>query len=441
MRRIFTLAMKDLRLLVRDRASLFFTVAFPLLFGIFFGTIFSGGAGDTAGIPVAVVDLDHSKRSEALLASLKAAKELDITTEAGNPPVALTPDRAADLVRLGRRTAFIIIPEGYGDDDRGMFFGAGAELELGIDPSRQAEAGMLEGVLTRYAFEQFAGVMRDPTATRAELTRARTAMNKASGIDPLRRGLMETMFAGVDGLMADMQKRQADPAGSGGGATPSEDPGFSPVRIKRADVARQRSGPRNSYNISFAQAIMWGVAGCAAAFGLSLVIERSKGTLVRLRTAPLSWAGVLAGKALACFIATATVAVGLLVIARVVFNVVPDSPALLALAIISLCACFVGLMMLLAVLGRSESSAGSIGWAVILVFMMIGGATVPLFFMPKWLQTLSYASPVRWGILALEGAMWRGYSLTEMLLPCGVLIAVGAVSMIVGVRLFKWAEA
>lgn len=441
MRRIFTLALKDLRLLVRDRASLFFTVAFPLIFGIFFGTIFSGGAGDSGGIAVAVVDLDQSERSTALLASLKGAKELEVTTETGDPPAAITPERAADLVRLGRRTAFIIIPKGYGSDDRGMFFGTGAELELGIDPSRQAEAGMLEGVLTRYAFEQFAGVMRDPTATRAEVARARAAMKKTTDIDPLRRTLMEAMFAGVDGLMTDMQERKADPAASGGGSDQADDAGFSPVRIKRADVARQRSGPRNSYTISFAQAIMWGVAGCAAAFGLSLVIERSKGTLVRLRTAPLSWAGVLAGKALACFIATVAVAVGLLVIARLVFNVVPDSPGLLALAIFSLCSCFVGVMMLLAVIGRSESSAGSIGWAVILVFMMIGGATVPLFFMPRWLQMLSYASPVRWGILALEGALWRGYSFSEMMLPCGVLLGVGALGMIVGVRLFRWAEA
>lgn len=434
------LALKDLRLLVRDRASLFFTIFFPLIFGIFFGTIFSPGSSDTGGIRVALVDLDKSTRSAALVAALQGAEELDVATEAGNPPAELTPETAANLVRLGRRAAFIVIPKGFGSEDTSLFFRPADDataIELGIDPSRAAEAGMLEGVLTRYAFEQFADVMRDPKATRAEVNRARDAMKRVTDIDPIRRGLMETMFTGVDGLMADMQRReQANPAGE----PAADNAGFNPVQIKRSDIARQRAGPRNAYAISFAQAIMWGVAGCAAAFGISLVVERSKGTLVRLRTAPLSWSGVLGGKALACFIATASVSVGMLLVARLGFGVNPDSIVLLALAVACVCACFVGLMMLLAVLGRSEGSAGSIGWAVILVFMMIGGATVPLFFMPKWLQNLSVVSPVRWGILALEGAMWRGYSLTEMLLPCGVLLAVGAVSMIVGVRLFRWTD-
>ena len=48
------------------------------------------------------------------------------------------------------------------------------------------------------------------------------------------------------------------------------------------------------------------------------------------------------------------------------------------------------------------------------------------------MTTLSQASPVKWSILALEGAIWRNYSPIEMLLPCGVLIAVGIVCLAVG---------
>ena len=39
---VITLAMKDLRLLAREKAALFFTLGFPIIFAVFLGTIFAG---------------------------------------------------------------------------------------------------------------------------------------------------------------------------------------------------------------------------------------------------------------------------------------------------------------------------------------------------------------------------------------------------------------
>ena len=66
--------------------------------------------------------------------------------------------------------------------------------------------------------------------------------------------------------------------GEGGGLG-----GWRPLEIETAKVTRERKGPTNSYAISFPQGIIWGVIGCAAGFGISLVTERTRGTLVRLR--------------------------------------------------------------------------------------------------------------------------------------------------------------
>ena len=46
MRAVWTLAIKDLRLLVRDRVSLFWVLAFPLLLALFFGSMFGGDEGE-----------------------------------------------------------------------------------------------------------------------------------------------------------------------------------------------------------------------------------------------------------------------------------------------------------------------------------------------------------------------------------------------------------
>ena len=60
--------------------------------------------------------------------------------------------------------------------------------------------------------------------------------------------------------------------------------------------------------------------------------------------------------------------------------------------------------------------------------------------MPSWMQALSHVSPVKWAILAMEGAVWRGFSFNEMLLPCGILVGVGLLCFAIGVRAFGWTQ-
>jgi ABC-2 type transport system permease protein len=67
-----------------------------------------------------------------------------------------------------------------------------------------------------------------------------------------------------------------------------------------------------------------------------------------------------------------------------------------------------------------------------MLMAMFGGGMIPLLFMPAFMRTLSDASPVKWSVLAMEGAIWRGFTLSEMLLPCGILLAVGAVCLAIG---------
>jgi len=44
---------------------------------------------------------------------------------------------------------------------------------------------------------------------------------------------------------------------------------------------------------------------------------------------------------------------------------------------------------------------------------------------------------VKWAALAVEGAMWRGFSLADMALPCGILLAVGGAGFLLGIRNLK----
>ena len=57
------------------------------------------------------------------------------------------------------------------------------------------------------------------------------------------------------------------------------------------------------------------------------------------------------------------------------------------------------------------------------------------------MQRISHLSPVKWGILALEGAIWRGFTLGEMFIPCAILLSVGVICFGAGVAILSRSEA
>lgn len=429
---ILSMAAKDLRLLARDRLGLFFTLVFPLVYAIFFGSIFSGMGGDDSGgmseVDVLVVDEDDTEESRAFFAALDETASMRIIG-------AESRSAAEEAVRTGSKPAFLVAPPGFGADLASMFSGAPAKLEMGVDPSRKAERMMLEGLILQAAFTQMGERFTDPDAMRASMAQSRASLDNSEIPEATRAGLA-TLFDSVVGL-SDTLAAQADPDGQ---TDPAVAEGvmqaMTPVQIVEAPVHRaRRAGPQNAFEISFPQAISWAVIGAAAGFGISFVTERQKGTLVRLSVAPLSAAAVLFGKALACFVTVVVVTTLLLTVGVAAFDVRPDSYALLALVVLCIGVCFVGLMMLLATLAKTEAAAGGIGWAVMMVFAMLGGGMVPVFFMPRWMQTVGSVSPVKWAIVGLEGALWRGFDLRQMAAPLGALAVVGVAGFIVATGL------
>ena len=418
MNAIMALATKDLRLLIRDKAGFFFTFFFPLLYAVFFGAIFSGPGTSATGMKIVVVDEDDTEGSKKFIRELDDSPELDVEVA----------DRraATDRVRRGQRVGYVVLPQGFGKARGRVFGGEQVKIETGVDPARKAEAGMLQGILTKYMYQGIQDAFANPDKMHAQINESLAEVQNAQDMDPAAKATLQWFLPMIDRFMRELPTGQ------------SANRGWQTFDLESKDVVVQRGGPKNSYEISFPQGIIWGVMGCAAGFGISLVDERTKGTLVRLRIAPIGRMHILAGKALACLLTTIAAPVALLLLAVVAFGVRPDSWPLLGVAVVSVALCFVGIMMLLSVLGKTERSAAGIGWAVLIVMAMIGGGMIPLFVMPAWMQTMSHASPVKWSILAMEGAIWRNFSLAELALPCGILLAVGVVCFAIGTHAFRW---
>src|SRR5436190_19316745 len=114
MTQVIALALKDLRLLLRNRGRIFFTFIWPIIVTVLFGLAFGGsGNGEQGKVKVGIVDEDNSDGSRGF------AKKLDDSFE-------LTPMNRADAenaVRRGQSTGFIVLTPGFGAASETMFYG------------------------------------------------------------------------------------------------------------------------------------------------------------------------------------------------------------------------------------------------------------------------------------------------------------------------------
>jgi ABC-2 type transport system permease protein len=417
-RALAILAGKDLRILWRDKFAMFWIIVFPVLFASFFGAVTGGAHGGIRALRVALVDEDHTADSRAFTARLASSESLSLQP--------MTRAAAQEAVRKGERAAMIVLPQGFSDSFEFKRDGEGS-FELGADPSRRAEAGFLQGVLMQAWYQTMMDRWQDPARLRSMIGDARASFATASDISPEQRLLWMAFFGATDQFLAGVDPQLFRQGHSG----------FARNPIRTIEIAREQTGPRSAYEVMFPGAIMWAVMGCVAGFAISLVKERVQGTLLRLRAAPLSRTQILGGKALACFTASLVSVTLLVALGRVVYGIRVESPLLLALTAACVALGFVGIMMLLSTLGKTEEAVAGSAWATLLILAMIGGAMVPRFVMPLWLQHISVISPIMWGIYAMEGATWRQFSVGELLAPCGVLLAIGAVCFAAGVTLLS----
>jgi ABC-2 type transport system permease protein len=128
MQALVALTIANIKSYTRDRAALFWTLAFPLIFIFMFGFIFQGGG--TPGTDLGWVDEDGSTASASLRAAFDAQTGTDLVVA----------DRAAALasMREGKIDGVIVVPAGYGDAIAAGAAGSGGTTNIIVytDPSR-----------------------------------------------------------------------------------------------------------------------------------------------------------------------------------------------------------------------------------------------------------------------------------------------------------------
>lgn len=415
MRILFHIAMKDLLLRWRDRLGFFWwMLGFPLLISVLIGSIFAGTL-ESPSQGIRIVLVDEAKTPES-------ATFAEILRESGS--VRATPadlPAARDAVRRGKATGLIILKQDFRISPA-VFSNRRIPVAVAVDPLRKAESAYLQAAINQAAIEMLRRQWFDP-AKRATFINAILADTHREGeITPLERKAIETTLAGL-GRFFDA------PASRPARTSPLD--ALSNVEVIPVDVNRIR--PKSSFEICFPIGILWGLLALAAEFAMAIVREREAGTLLRLRIAPIARWQILTGTGLASFFASVGVMLVLLSFGHLAFGVRLQNTGALAVAILCIGLCFVGITMFLSVLGTTEAAVGGLAWAFLLIMSMVGGGMVPQMFLPPWMDVAGTVSPVKWAIAALEGGIWRDFTLGEMLRPCGILLLEGMLFGTVGV--------
>jgi ABC-2 type transport system permease protein len=418
MSKALIIAFKDLKVLVSNKGNVFWVFGFPVLMALLFGAIYSSAGSGPSGIKIAVVDQDKSEFSSLYTSKLESYEALEITH--------LNQDEAIEQVRKGKIAVAVILKEGFGDGFEALFNSDKPRLEIAADPSRNMESGYLQGLLAKAQFEALGDQSVDKEWMREQIKLWRDDVENDSKLSAKQAKLYLNFISSFDTLLKDANEGTFSASFKG-----------DLLNFGKRDINRELEGPITSFQTTFSQAMLWGMFTCTVTFAISIVKERTSGTLDRLRIGPLAHVHILGGKGLACFITAVFVICVLYIIAEAIFKTPIGNLSLFILAAFCTVLCFVGLMMFISTWGRTEQSVGAAAWATIVIMAMLGGVTFPLAFMPSWLRLFSHVFPAKWSMLALEGAIWRNFTPLEMLSPCLVLLAIGIVSFLLGVIMLR----
>ncbi|WP_426194309.1 ABC transporter permease [Massilia sp. DWR3-1-1] len=385
------LVRKDLILFLSDRRALLINLVLPIAIAAFFGSLFGGqGQTRTGTIDVALVQQDSGDIGRRVGAALKADPNLHVTE------MSVAAARAA--VGKGEQKAAIVIPPGFGEAAGAALFNAAPKprIEVLYDPSKSVVLAMVKGLLTQQVMQIVSAEMFGGQAGQA-LT-AKSLASLEGRADPAVRE-----------FLGSLQKFQASPAarpGAAGGAVGGLSMPF--------DTSEQpvTSGPvaagYNAYAHSFAGMGVQFILFLGVDMGIGILLAQRSGIFNRLLAAPIGLNTVLLARAASAAIIAFCLLCVMFGFAVVVFKVNIANPV----GFIGVAACFAILTasfgLLIAAFGKTPEAARGIAIFVTLLMVMLGGAWLPSFLFPDWVQKISLAVPTRWAIDGLDAMTWRG---------------------------------
>ena len=420
---------KDLLIFFGDRRSVILSFVVPIAIASFFGSIFSASdSSEPARIDVSVVDHDNSTISKSIVAGTRADKNLKVSMPAE--------PAARDAVKRGKTAVAVIIPKGFGEASGKAFLGLGAQPALGLlyDPSHRTELAMVRGILVQHVMEAVSREMFGGAQGRSLVDQTLPQI-ESSSMDPAQKAALLQMLKSVQGFYT-LQPATTTPATGqpSGGLT-------MPYTVREEAVTSASNVKYNGYAHSFGGMAVQFLLFAMANLGIEMLLERQRGLWKRLRSAPVSRLTLLGGKVVSGTLISLSTLWVCFAFAIVVFRVRIQGSLLGFIAVSIACALMAATFgLLVAAVGKTPASARAVTTLAVLMMVMLGGAWIPSFVFPAWLQQATKVVPVRWAVDGLDAMTWRGLGISSAIAPTLVLLAFAAIFGGVAAARFRWEE-
>ncbi len=377
-RTVFAIAGVQLRLLFRQRLSVFWVIVAPLLFVFVLGLQFGGGQPPR----LAVVNEGNGLVAQRLVDALDADDRLTVIELVGA-------DQLRTDVQRGRADAGLVIPA---ELDAVVSSGGQATVEYLARPSNPTAADL--GVWVRAVISQQATLVRA----------AQVATGENAGT--FRQNLDRTGTVGVPGVTV-----VADTVGT----TPFTD-GINPYALMAPSM------------------LLLYVFLTSLTAALRVIETRRRGITRRMYATPTTAGTIVAGEALGRFGIALTQ--GLIVMAgsALLFGVDWGSPPAAAALLVLFCLVASGVAMLVGAVLRNEGPALGICLGLGLGLGAAGGAMVPLELLGGPARTVASFTPHAWAYQGFTELVRHGGGITDIAPQLGVLAGFAVVLFTVGTR-------
>lgn len=412
---IFSVAWKDMQILLKDRAFLVIIIILPSVFSILFGSLNQKSIDDSKAsitLPVALVNEDKGAYGEQIVKILNEIEAFAIQTPG-------TIEAAEQLVRDSEVMASILIPAGMTDNVNSY---QPSTIVVMIDPTQESYARLIPGIMKEVV---------SPVVLVGELSYGiRTlladypAYQQAN--EETRRGFVAQELAAN---MAAVQKMQADP--------------WITVEAKTSEGKDLVILPDNWFAMVVPMFTVMFAFFIVGALGADLLQERQNGTLRRLIASPMPRWTVIAGKMLA-FLGIVVLQVTFIFGGASLIFDMPLGESFLGLVVITITMglAATGLGIMIASISKTDRQADTIGTLLGFVMGAIGGcisfSAVPAYKGGGLLETLSKFTPQAHALNGYDMLLVGGKGLVDVLPEAGILLAFALVFMLIASWRFRY---